>query len=155
MGAYAPSFFIWVFNMTINEVIEFIDEYHPNTASTAMKLRWINEAEAMVCRDIMLFAPLEPYEGEDADKELLAPMPYDRLYADYLDAMLFKMYHENENYENARASFEQAFGEFSAYYANKYHPQIRIDYIERERRRCNHGECHGNRHSFCGSQHRH
>ena len=141
--------------MTINEVINYINEYHPNTVSVAVKLRWINEAEAMVQRDIMLLEPREPYESDDMDKELLAPMPYDRLYTDYLDAMLFKLYHEYENYENARTSFGQALGEFSAYYADKHHPQRRRDYLEQERRRCNHGECHGNRHNFCGTQHRH
>lgn len=131
--------------MTINEAISYIDEYHPNTASFAMKLRWLNEAEAMVCRDIMRMCPISPYTNQQTDTELFAPIPYDRLYTYYLDAKLFELYHEYGDYVNSKEQFDNAFADYSAYYAEKYHPQRRIDELQREMRK-NNGNCIRHRH---------
>ena len=111
--------------MTIAQVFEYIDEFHPNTVSASLKLRWINEAEGYIQREVLLEESEElglTYGDADYGTVLLAPPPYDELYAAYLDAKLFYLYHEIQGYENAMTRFNKILGDYAAWYARLNHP---------------------------------
>ena len=111
--------------MTIAEVFEYIDEFHPNTVSQSLKLRWINEAEGYIQREVMLRrqAELEHwYRADDLNAVLLAPPPYDEQYVAYLDAKLFYLYHEITDYENAMERYNKIATDYAGWYARMYAP---------------------------------
>ena len=111
--------------MTIAEVFEYIDEFHPNTVSQSLKLRWINEAEGYIQREVMLLrhAELERwYTQDNLNTVLLALPPYDEQYVAYLDAKLFYLYHEITDYENAMERYNKIATDYAGWYARMYAP---------------------------------
>ena len=77
--------------MTLREAISAADEMKPNAFSAAVKTRWLCEAEGKVQTEVLLEGVDEVRQyawPDDADTELLAPAPFDKLYPAYLLAMI-------------------------------------------------------------------
>ena len=111
--------------MRISKVIELADEMKPNALSRELKIQFISECEGMIQSDIMLLSPddIIVYEpsGSD-DPELLAKPPHDKIYIAYLTAMIDYALGEYNKYANTIALFNAYFAEYTAWYANRYHP---------------------------------
>ena len=113
--------------MTINELMTRLDDLTPNQYGADHKLRWLNEVEQAIHREILL--PHEgdrpdaftPYEAAD-DTELLIPPPYDRVYLLYLESRIH--YHNGETlrYNNAAAAFQTAWEELRGWYNRTHMP---------------------------------
>lgn len=111
--------------MTIREAIAYIDETFPNQFSEERKTEWIDRCEKMIVSEIMLLDPRkhETYRwAYDADRELIAPAPYDRLYTLYLEAQHYLASHEASDYQNTMQLFNSAWDDYSIWYADRYEP---------------------------------
>lgn len=111
--------------MKLNEVIRMVDDIKPNAFGDEAKTAWINECEGMVQTQIMLIAPADiiQYEYEkDAETELLAAPPHNKIYWAYLTAMVDFANGEYNKYQNTMQVFNAYFGEYMRWYARVYQP---------------------------------
>ena len=115
--------------MTINELMTRLDDLIPNQYGPDHKLRWLNEVEQAIHREILL--PHEgdrpdtftPYETAD-DTQLLIPSPYDRVYLLYLESRIHYHNGETARYNNAAAACEAAWEELRNW-VNRTHAPVR------------------------------
>lgn len=102
--------------MTIQTLINKVQEEKPNTFGNTKLLSFINEIETEVAHE--LTEDFVPYENVD-DTELIAPDPYSRLYTSYLKAMID---YANEEYASYQLNAEQHAQDYSDF----------VDWIVRE-----------------------
>lgn len=111
--------------MKLNEVIRMVDDIKPNAFGDEAKTAWINECEGMVQTQIMLIAPADIIQYEydkDAETELLALPPHNKIYWAYLTAMVDFANGEYNKYQNTMQVFNAYFGEYMRWYARVYRP---------------------------------
>ena len=102
--------------MTINELMTLVDDLTPNQYGEAHKLRWLNEVEQAIFRELLLThegdrqETFTPYETAD-DTELQIPAPYDRVYPLWLESRIHYHNGETARYNNAAAAFDEAWEE--------------------------------------------
>lgn len=96
--------------MTIQALIDKVQEETPNSFGTDRLLGFINEIEADVVHQIHD----EPvtYTADDMETELKVPAPYDRLYVSYVKAMIDYANEEYASYQNNQMQHVQDFGDF-------------------------------------------
>ena len=95
--------------MTIQALIDKIQEEKPNSFSDEKLLSFVNEIEKDVAEQLQV--ETATYENID-DTELLAPAPYDRLYSSYVKAMIDYANEEYASYENNQIQHVQDFRDF-------------------------------------------
>lgn len=101
--------------MTIDKLLEIIEEEKPNTFIDDKLIEFVNEIEVQVAEQLRLAAEDIPhYEdtSEDRTKELLAPEPYDRLYISFLK---MKIDYSQEEYASYQLNMEQHEIDFNNY----------------------------------------
>lgn len=119
----------YILKVTIEKVLQIVDETKDAADfSKSVKVYWLSEAEALVIDRVI--SKYEGYDEKDyncaydentpTDTELVAPMPYARLYEYYLKAQIDYARDEIELYHNDLAQFESALSEFWRYY-NRTH----------------------------------
>ncbi len=112
--------------MKIREAIAFADAVKPNAFDISAKIRMLSEVEKMVQIDIFLFAPEEliEYSEEDENVELveLLVSSHDRIYTDYLIAMIDWHNGDYEKYANTIGMFNDSFAEFKRWFVQNYNP---------------------------------
>ena len=94
--------------MTIQKLIDKVQEEKPNTFQTEKLIEYINEIEADAAEQVNMDIPV--YTAEDLDEELIVPAPYDRMYVSYLKAMID---YANEEYGSYQLNQEQHVQDFS------------------------------------------
>lgn len=94
--------------MTIQKLINKVQEEKPNSFQTKKLLEYINEIEADVAEQLNIDTP--EYAEEDNEEELLAPAPYDRLYVSYLKSQID---YANEEYASYQLNAEQHVQDFA------------------------------------------
>ena len=111
--------------MTLREALAAVDAVKPNAFSDADKTRWLSEAEGKVALEVLLLAleevPVYAWPG-DADTELLAPAPFDKLYPAYLAAMIDFANGEYDRYQATAGMFNSHFADFMRWYALNVRP---------------------------------
>ena len=114
--------------MTVSEAIAAVDAVKPNAFTNADKTRWVNEAEGKVALEVLL-TPLDEVPvyawPDDADGELLAPAPFDKLYPAYLAAMIDFANGEYDRYQATAGMFNSHFADFMRWYALNVRPADR------------------------------
>jgi hypothetical protein len=98
--------------MTIDACMRLVDELMPNRIPREVKRRLLGEVEGKVRVELLGEEPhAVPVLDEDTsmDTELSAPAPYDRLYWQYLLAMLCHIAGDGARYENAAALFNASY----------------------------------------------
>ena len=118
--------------MTLKNAIEKFDREYRNSVPADLKREWIAFLDASVYNEIFLTHEDDPYGGytdysEDTPEEtvLLVPDPYSRLYLSYL-AMKTDLYlGDVSRYNNDRAVFTSAYGDFEKYY-NRTHLPLKL-----------------------------
>ncbi len=97
--------------MTILECIHKVDAIEPNDYTNEQKARWVWECEGKLWNQVFLMqaGEFQPEEGTDATLSL--PVPYDRVYPLYLQAMIHYANGEYDRYANSMAVFNGAWGE--------------------------------------------
>lgn len=112
--------------MTIGEAIEQLDILKPNAIPRKVKVRWLNEVDWAVYRELvmshehgdgLLFAGYKDGDASGADdKLLLAVQPYDKMYVQYMMCQVDLQNQEYDLYDNDFALYNQTFSDYSRYY---------------------------------------
>lgn len=96
--------------MTIQKLIDKVQEEKPNTFQTEKLIEFINEVEADAAEQVNMDIPV--YTADDLDEELIVPSPYDQLYVSYLKAKIDYANEEFESYANNQAQYSLDFDRF-------------------------------------------
>ena len=119
--------------MRLKEVVEMVDAVKPNAFSNHQKTIWINDIEGKIQSEIFLFAPVQIicYNWDaDQETELLTAPPHDRVYPEYLTAMIDYANGEYGRYNNSYAMFNANYKEFMRWFAQNYRPaDVREAYL--------------------------
>lgn len=113
--------------MTVMQALDALDRERPNVFTQEEKVGWLNELEAMVVREIVQthvggeYMPM-PTLGTDAEHELLAPAPYDRMYPLYLAAQVDRLNGELGKYNNSITLFMTAYNEYRNWFNRTHEP---------------------------------
>ena len=94
--------------MTIQTLINKVQEEKPNTFQTEKLIEYINEIEADIAEETNM--EFDPYTTTDLDEDLIVPRPYCRLYVSYLKAMID---YANEEYASYQLNQEQHVQDYS------------------------------------------
>ena len=110
--------------MTVEKVIRLSDVLKPNKLPTELKLQYVNEVEGIVQTDIMLLSSedIVTYDETMMETELLVKPPHDKIYKDYLAAMIDFAHGEYDKYANSIQQFNTSLSEYTRWYARSYHP---------------------------------
>lgn len=117
--------------MTIRDALEYVNELYENVFSEKIKLQWLNQIELEIQVKV-LQRPREEtvrYTQEDMDETMIAPVPFDRLYPEYLIWRIMLTQGELERAANQKTVFD------SAYYAFVRHVCKQIDGAQNEEER--------------------
>lgn len=113
--------------MTIMQALDALDREKPNVFTQEEKISWLNELETMVVREIVMTheggEAAEMPDLSDVDAELLAPVPYDRMYPLYLAAQVDRLNGEIAKYNNSITLFMTAYGEYRNWYNRTHMPK--------------------------------
>lgn len=96
--------------MTIQGLINKVQEEKPNTFQNAKLIEYINEIESDVADQLDIESPV--YTTDDMSEELLVGSPYDRLYVSYLKAMIDYANEEYASYQLNQQQHVQDFTDF-------------------------------------------
>ena len=116
--------------MTIQDVLDLVDELKPNTMSDAAKISFISEIEGKIHTEIIMRHEHEesqetmPTYGSTTatSTELLVSEPYHMVYVYWVEAKLDEQYREWEEYNNHRALFDTAWKEFAEHWTSTHMP---------------------------------
>lgn len=97
--------------MTIQSLINKVQEEKPNTFQTGKLIDYINEIEADVADQVNMDIPVYT-SARDLETELIVPAPYDRLYVSYLKAMIDYANEEYASYQLNQMQHVQDFTDF-------------------------------------------
>lgn len=110
--------------MTIQKLINKVQEEKPNTFQTEKLIEFINEIEADVAEQVSADIPL--YTTDNMDEELMAPAPYDRLYVSYLKSQID---YANEEYLSYQLNAEQHMQDFSDFTNWVVREQVNVENV--------------------------
>ena len=115
--------------MTINEAITLADSLKPNMMADTVKIRFLNEVEGKIYHEILMKhvhdedMECPTYdETTDGSTELLVGAPYDMLYPYWIMCQIDHLNQEDDKYNNDRALFENAWGNFADYWNREVMP---------------------------------
>ena len=116
--------------MTVQEAISQADALCPNRYSMEDKVRWLNEVDAKIAKEILpRYETTDTYTAYtvgDISKTLLAPEPYSVMYVYFLQSKINYADNETDRYNNSSAMFNQAYYDFGNYY-NREHTAKRTN----------------------------
>ena len=116
--------------MTIQKVLDLVDELKPNTMSAAAKISFISEIEQKIFIEIIMRHEHDPEEEDmpaydettDTSTELLVSEPYHMLYVYWLETKLDELFREWDEFNNHRALFDAAWKEFAEHWTSTHMP---------------------------------
>ena len=110
--------------MKITKAIQLADILAPNKLPIELKVHYLNEVEGMAAIDVMMLATADVpvYTADNIDVEMLVKPPYDKIYVDYLVAMIHFANGEMNKYGNTFGKFNESMGEYHRYYFSRFHP---------------------------------
>lgn len=111
--------------MTVREMIAAVDALKPNGYTMAQKAAWIGDMEGEIWREVFLRSDGDGAAKEGAERELMLPDSWRRLYRMYLAAMIDFSNAEYTKYANAMAAYNSAYQAFAAWYAERFAPADR------------------------------
>ena len=124
--------------MTLQEVLDFIDQLKPNMMQRSAKIRFISEIEGKIHEEILMKHVhsaedeiLPVYDNNtDGSTELLVPRPYDMVYVYYVLTKIDQQNQEEDKENNDRIRFETAWGDFDDYYTRTHMPLTVFPYFK-------------------------
>lgn len=115
--------------MTIKQAVARFDTLYPNEIGYEQKLAWLSELDGMVYEEVLSLykeAPPTAFTGyilaTPDDTPLLVPFPYDKIYIEYLSAMMELVRGNAERYNNATMLYASTFDAFAAECNRTYTP---------------------------------
>lgn len=106
--------------MTIQSIIDVVDELKPNQYSSSQKIAWISTLDHMVFLEVIAThehdeVSFTPYAAMTDD--LLIPTPYgEEIYRHYLESQIDLYNQEMAKYNNSAALFNNALLNWKRYY---------------------------------------
>ena len=116
--------------MTVRELMDATERLYPNQFGATEKLRWLNEIEQTIYREIVQThadgsdRAMPAHTDPDAETALLAEDPYSRLYGLWMDAQIAYYNQESDAYTAAAAAFNAAYESYRRQY-NRTHMPLR------------------------------
>lgn len=124
--------------MTIGALFTEVDELKPSQYDDAYKLRWLNEVEGRIAKELIetheTDADMEDFEFHGyteetpIDTELIAKEPYAVLYKYYLLAQIDLTNEEIDRYRNSAIMFNQAYQDFVNYWYRTHKTKYPVRY---------------------------
>lgn len=117
--------------MTIDTALSIVDETKPNQISRELKIRWLDELDNRIYREILLThknecdLPVErPHYTETTEENtvLLVPSPYDGIYRWYIEMQIDLVNLETDKYQNSFLLFNNAWSDYARAYHRKHMP---------------------------------
>lgn len=109
-------------NKTVSEVLAQTRAVRPDLYTDEQMTGWLSEVDGQLRAELLGEEP-EPYEfPADANRELLVPFPYDRLYHLYLIAMTDLYNRDTDLYANDMSAYNAAMQEYRSYYRRTNRP---------------------------------
>ena len=122
--------------MTINDAITLADSLKPNMMADTVKIRFLNEIEGKIFHEILMKHEHDDemecpeYDDEtERSTELLVGAPYDMVYVYWMICQIDHLNMEMDKYNNDRALFENAWGNFADYWNREVMPLSARPYI--------------------------
>lgn len=111
--------------MTVEEMIRRVDELKPNAFTLGQKGAWLSEMESQLWTELLL-QPAGDWEGLiHAQRPLLLPEAWQRLYESYLGARIDLANSEYSKYGNAMALYNDYVQALAAWYGDRFRPADR------------------------------
>ncbi|MBE6548303.1 MAG: hypothetical protein E7667_05445 [Ruminococcaceae bacterium] len=101
--------------MTFKQIIDYVDAVRPNPFDTDTKLKWLCEAEGLVLCEIHGKSADNIREQIGEEDIPAAFLPYSRLYAYYLFAMIDFLLSDYDRYKISSEMFEKAMEMYGKY----------------------------------------
>lgn len=116
-------------NITIGDVIAYVDAIKPNTRTQEEKIMWLNSLDTTVYKDIICthegYEKIE-FKGYTADtpfsQELLIPPPYTEVYRFFLEMQIDLANAEYNKYNSSSALFNSSYENYEKYYHSNNMP---------------------------------
>lgn len=110
--------------MTVWDIFEYVDEICENAFSNETKLIWLNQVEAELQVEVLLFATdgIVRYTEADMDTEVIAPAPFDKLYPEYLIWRIMLAQGEAERANNQFEIYNAAYLAYVRFVCSTVHP---------------------------------
>lgn len=107
---------------TISEVIAQTRAVRPDLYTDEQMTGWLAEVDGQLSAELFRTEPVQYEFPADANRELLVPFPYDRLYSLYLIAMTDLYNRDTDLYANDMAAYNAAMQEYRSYYRRENLP---------------------------------
>lgn len=101
--------------MRVDEILSIADTLKENQISEEIKLQWLNDVEGRVHCEILGKAPEDFVTLKTTKDELSVPMPYARVYLNYILAMMAFIMKEYELYTDVMLRYERDFSKYAKY----------------------------------------
>ena len=115
--------------MTIAQALSQSSAWKPGPFTGADKTAWLSQLDGQIDAELIRThegAPEEefaPYTAEtDADTELIAPAPYDKMYVTFLMAQMDFYAADYDKFNNMQRRFEAEYQEFASWYNRRHMP---------------------------------
>ena len=119
--------------MTLQGAIDRADEVKPNSMSRELKVQLLSELDGLICREILAKhekketdPAWEEFAGYDAGTDqgtvLIAPWPYDKMYAYWLMANIDEQNLEMDKYANDSTQFNTYYRQFHDWWRREHMP---------------------------------
>lgn len=123
--------------ITIQDVLDKVDELQPNIMTAAAKISFISEIEGKIHGEILMMhehteeeetCP-EYDENTSTSTELLVQSPYHMVYVYFVLSKIDEQNREWDAYNNHRALFDHAWDEFGDYWRRGHMPITRYPHF--------------------------
>ncbi|MCQ2770397.1 MAG: hypothetical protein MJ236_01175 [Clostridia bacterium] len=102
--------------MTVQEVISLVEETKPSAYSTNTIVSWLNECESnLIMRTSGDIARKIKYP-DDAGRELSAPLPFEKIYVEFITAKIDYQDQQFQAYQNSMAIYNATEIEYLKYW---------------------------------------
>lgn len=116
--------------MTLQQAMDKADIMKPNMMDRRIKIAALSELDGLIHQEIILkhehSEEQETFTGYDSDTDpgtrLLAPWPYDEMYAYWLMAKIDEQNLETDKYENDRMKFNSGYDMFHDWWRRNHMP---------------------------------
>lgn len=105
--------------MKVIEVLERIDSFKPNAFDRDMLINQIDKVEAEIYTHILNRTEYIHIEVDDTSRDLLAPVPYDRIYEEFLEAIIDKYNQDMDAYSMSSRTYNNTADELKKYVIKK------------------------------------
>lgn len=110
--------------MKITKIMQLADMIAPNKLPNEIKVHYLNEVEGVVATEVLMLstADVPVYTADDIDIEMLVKPPHDKLYLDYLVAMIHFANGEYNKYANTFEKYNESLKEYHRFVFNTVCP---------------------------------